>query len=84
MIYFLFYLILLLNYNILYYLASENKGIPNYTDLYEKQLLNVYDCVKGSQNSRIFNAASSHRNEEISSPWFAPIYRVNRQSCDRD
>ena len=29
MIYFLFYLFSLLNYNILYYLASENKGIPD-------------------------------------------------------
>ena len=27
--YFLFYLFLLLNYNILYYLASANKGITN-------------------------------------------------------
>ena len=29
MIYFLFYLISLLNYNISYYLAPENKGIPD-------------------------------------------------------
>ena len=27
--YFLFYLFSLLNYNILYYVASENKGNPN-------------------------------------------------------